>query len=185
MNAVYFYAMLALGLLLDGAYLFRLALFAVFLHESAHILIYIIFSHRLPQIILSAGGICLKKNVQLNNVKTFFVLIAGPLSNFFAAAFFYLSAQQKASYFAYLFCAVNLCIGFFNILPIGMLDGAQIIECFLPTKHLNKWIKFQKTAITLFSILLPIIAIKLNATPTVMATAFIAPFYLIVYKTAY
>ncbi len=179
MNAVFFYAFLALGLLLDGAFLFRLVLFAVFIHESAHIIMYITMTKKLPKISLSVGGVCLNKIACLKKRQKTAVLLAGPLTNIIVCVVFYSMALNKASYFAYIFSAVNLCVGLYNLLPIGALDGAQIAECFLPGKYIMKWAVFQRSILIILTVFLPIIAYVLGFSPVAFVAAVIAPVYLL------
>ncbi len=183
MNAIFFYALLALGLLLDGAFLFRLVLFSVFIHESAHVIIYMILAKKMVKLQFSAGGICLKRTENLNTNKKLLVLLAGPFSNLIVSLTFYILAQREASYFSYIFCAVNLCVGLYNLLPVNPLDGAQIIECFLPPGAIFRWVKFQKAIIILISATAPGLALLVNASPTATVAAFIAPLYLLFQNT--
>ncbi len=183
MNAVFFYALLALGLLLDGAFLFRLLLFSVFIHESAHVLIYIILAKKMVKLQFSAGGICLKRTERLSACNKLFVLFAGPFANLVTSLVFFMLAQNEASYFAYIFSAVNLCVGLYNLLPVSPLDGAQIIECFLQPCAIYRWVKFQKAIIILISAAAPVLALLVSASPTATAAAFIAPFYLLLQNT--
>jgi Zn-dependent protease len=41
------------------------------------------------------------------------------------------------------FALVNFYLGLFNLLPIPPLDGASLIERFIPAKHLQVWWKFR------------------------------------------
>ncbi len=183
MNAVFFYALLALGLLLDGAFLFRLVLFSVFIHEASHVIAYIILAKKMVKLQFSAGGICLKRTRNLSRYKKLIVLLAGPLSNLIVGFALYMQAQSQASYFAYIFSAVNFCVGIYNLLPIIPLDGAQIIECFLPAHLLYKWAAFQKLSIIFVSVLMPIVVLQIDASPTTIAAGFIAPLYLLLQNT--
>ena len=66
------------------------------------------------------------------------VLAAGPLANFFLAGLLYILARHHASYGAYFLAAVSLCTGLYNLLPIGTLDGAKLLQNVFPASWQNE-----------------------------------------------
>lgn len=144
-------ACLCAGLLFDPAGFLRLALLASFIHEAGHIVFYIICKFKLPKLTLTAGGISLNSTADLTLKQDFVVTLSGPLFNFAAAIIISLLIQNKASYMLYFFAAVNICIGVYNLLPIGVLDGARLLmlmEC--RCKAYNLYI-FKKAAVIIFA----------------------------------
>lgn len=120
---------LLLALFLDGTGIFRYSVAAVILHESAHVLAYLLLFHQFPQLRISAGGISLSvKTPRCPAWKETLVLVAGPLANFLAAAICLGSAAHTARVAWYLCGAVNLILGVFNLLPMGFLDGGRLLE---------------------------------------------------------
>ncbi len=180
MSALTVYALIALGLLLDGAYLFRIALFCCAVHEAGHVATYIICAHSLPKLELSAGGICLKRTALLSRNKRLFVLCMGPAFNFLLSAALYFKAQQNATYSAYIIAAVSLCVGLYNMLPIGALDGAQIVETFISGKHIMQWNKLQNVLVIALCFVLPAVALFFKLPLITCVAAFVAPVYLFI-----
>ena len=59
----------------------------------------------------------------------------------------------------------NLCLLFFNIIPIPPLDGSSILMFFLPKKHLSTYYKVQQYAMPILLavlVLVPAILPQLN-----------------------
>jgi Zn-dependent protease len=57
----------------------------------------------------------------------------------------------------YNFTMINLCLMFFNLLPIPPLDGSSIIVPLLPAKALPRWYQFQRQAMPLLVILIVVV----------------------------
>lgn len=142
-------ALLGVGLLFDTAGLLRMGLCCAFLHEAGHVLAFLFCKRRLPRFSLRAGGFAMRGVESLSAAQEFWVLCAGPAANFFAALAALWCAQKQASYSLYFFIAVNLCIGFYNLLPFGTLDGARLIACALPPAAVPAWEKL-RGVLTLF-----------------------------------
>lgn len=53
-------------------------------------------------------------------------------------------------YFGTYFCTVNLCLAFFNLIPIPPLDGSSIVAVFLSDKALAKYYKIQSYSMFFF-----------------------------------
>ena len=109
---------------------------------------------------------------------------AGPAANLLqalvgaalaAALWFALPIVQVASasdfvYYAYFvflptYVMTNLCLLFFNIIPIPPLDGSSILMFFLPKKHLRTYYKVQQYAMPILLavlVLVPAILPQLN-----------------------
>ncbi len=183
MRMMSFYAFVALGLLLNGAMLFRYLLLCCAVHEMGHIVAYILCTRKLPKIQLFVGGVSMYNTNFLSKKHKFTVLICGPLANIFLFSLFYISAQHNATYNAYIIAACSLCVAIYNILPIGVLDGAQILELFLPLKLYIYWYKIQNILLILCAIILPICAFYYNWTLTATLASCISPAYLLYQKS--
>jgi Zn-dependent protease len=57
----------------------------------------------------------------------------------------------------YNFTLINLCLMFFNLLPIPPLDGSSIIVPLLPAKALPRWYQLQRQAMPLLIILIVVV----------------------------
>lgn len=88
----------------------------------------------------------------------------------FALPIAQLAAASNLVYYAYFlflptFVMTNLCLLFFNIIPIPPLDGSSILMFFLPKKHLRTYYKVQQYAMPILLVvlvLLPAILPQLN-----------------------
>lgn len=180
MKILCFYAMLALGMLLDGAMLFRLVLLCAAIHECGHVAAYICCAKRLPKLSASAGGVCLSRTAGLSHAAKLIVLCAGPAANLLTCFVLYAMAQHKASYGAYFFASVSFCTAIYNLLPFGALDGAQLVEEVLPARHLHAWMRAQGALLAAFCAVLPLCAWSLGWPWQARFACVIAPVYLFV-----
>lgn len=180
MRLLWFYALLSLGLLLDGAALFRLVLLCAVVHECGHVAAYICCARCLPKLSFSAGGICLSRTAGLSQTAKLVVLCAGPFVNLSVCFALYALAQQKASYGAYFFACVSFCTGLYNLLPFGALDGAQLLEAVLPARLLPAWSRLQSAMLAAFCAVLPLCAWQLGWPWQARLAAVLAPVYLFV-----
>ena len=117
------------------------------------------------------------------------VSLAGPLANLLqavagaaiaAALWFTLPIPQLAAYdlfyYAYFvflptFVMTNLCLLFFNIIPIPPLDGSSVLRFFLPTKYLPQYYKVQQYA-------LPILLLVLVLVPAIFPSINLVGWYM-------
>lgn len=113
----------------------------------------------------------------------FIVGMAGPLANFamalVGAALMWAMQLIDVSnisdglytvlYYIYFFLqefvVINLCLMFFNLLPIPPLDGSSIIALFIPEKYLYKWYSIQQYALFVFMIAIIVLPYVLNVDP--------------------
>lgn len=82
-------------------------------------------------------------------------------------------------YFGTYFCTVNLCLAFFNLIPLPPLDGSSIIAIFLSDKAMQTYYKVQQYSMFVLLLLIlvvpyfihvDIIGIYLNATAGKLAS---------------
>ncbi len=94
-------------------------------HEAGHAAALYLSDGRLSKIILSGFGIRMipVRNRLLTSGRSVLILLAGPAVNI---AVFFL-AYHSASCFGS-FAMLNLCAGFFNLLPYSSLDGGAALE---------------------------------------------------------
>lgn len=105
--------------------------------------------------------------------------LAGPCANFllalvgaavgwFSVMFLYdLDATTGYLVYAvsYYFVFVNLCLMFFNLLPIPPLDGSSIIAVFLSDKALQVFYKIQQYSLPILMVILIVIPMVFNVNP--------------------
>ena len=119
---------LTLLLAFDGTGLARLSLGCALLHEAGHVLAFWLLTRRLPRLSASFTGLALQLDgTALPPARENLLLLAGPTANLLAAGIALLLALHRAAYGRYFFAAENLCMAFFNLLPIGFLDGGRLL----------------------------------------------------------
>lgn len=122
-----FFAVITMFLILDKQGVTILTLLASLTHELGHLFALIIFGHRPKELIFEVVGIRLvKQNRFISYSKEIIILFAGPLTNIII--FFILYSFFRYDYYYSIFSLTNLFIGLFNLLPIGNLDGGQILN---------------------------------------------------------
>ncbi|MBD5132238.1 MAG: hypothetical protein HDT28_06620 [Clostridiales bacterium] len=130
--AVYFVAM-------GMAYQYVCSLAAVLLHECAHAKVAKKLGYELNVVKLMPYGAALCGDVQMRAKHEIAVAAAGPIFNLITAALcaalWWLVPTTYA--FTQAFCACNLYIGLFNLLPVYPLDGGRVTFALL-TKRLNR-----------------------------------------------
>ncbi len=113
----------------DGLAIGRMGLMAALLHELGHALAYWLMTGRLPRVTLSPLGIGMEVQESCFTPQELLALAAaGPGVNLTLAGLTFLALQLRASYGGYWFLGVNLWMGLFNLLPLGGLDGARILQ---------------------------------------------------------
>lgn len=113
----------------DPLGLVRMALLASVLHEAGHVGVFLFYKHRWPALTISVRGIGMQLSGEwFTPCQQLWLAAAGPLANFVVSAAACLFLQYKASYAGYFFACANLCVGFFNLLPLGWLDGRRILQ---------------------------------------------------------
>lgn len=133
-----FLAVLTFLLLRDFTGLYRISLLCCLLHESGHLLLYIVWQRKLPRLHCSLWGICLEWNeAELNLQKRFWLAAGGPAANLLLFAAAWLWMQHEASYWGWYFAGSNLLTAGYNLLPILPLDGGQMLSAWRESKILE------------------------------------------------
>ncbi|MCL2086672.1 MAG: hypothetical protein FWH05_03660 [Oscillospiraceae bacterium] len=123
-----FFAIIAVFLAFDYTGYGIYSVIACFLHEMGHLVAMLIEGARPSGIRFYGGGIKLLSNRVFTNADySIFVLLSGSGLNFILFFLFYF-LTDRLSLFPLLFAVMNLVIGFFNLLPMGHLDGKRILE---------------------------------------------------------
>lgn len=118
-----FFAVLCFVCIFDSGGYGILYLAACLCHEGAHLAVMAIKGQVPEEIIFSGGGICIKQPRDA----AFAVLAAGPAINFLLFGIFCFGLPQDSIY-KMIFAAANLCVGVFNLLPMGDLDGKRLLN---------------------------------------------------------
>ena len=168
-------ACLAAGLLFDPLGFLRMALACAAVHESGHVLVYILCTHKWPKLRFSAAEITLFGAHRLSRAQELWVLAAGPMANFILAAALLLRVQCRASYRLYFLAAVSLCTGLYNLLPFGVLDGARILQNLLPAEKQDALQRAQRTLLCVFTAVLLFLALRGDLPFGARTAAFLGP----------
>lgn len=120
-----FFAVTALFLLTNSGFGFA-ALCACGLHEFSHLIMMIVFGIKADEILFYGAGICISSRgiSSAEAIPRIIILSAGCIGNLIAALLLICAGNNVAA-------AINLFTALFNILPIGSLDGAQLLKYFV------------------------------------------------------
>ncbi len=172
-------AVLAAGLLWDPMGLLRMTLLCALVHESGHVLAYMLCLRALPPLSLDWGGITLSGTQRFSREQELFVLVAGPAANFLMTALLFAQLWQRASYRLYFLAAVSLCTGLYNLLPFGVLDGARILQNLLPAARQDALHQAQRLLLCVFCTGMIGAALSGKLPPGARAAACLGPAYLL------
>ncbi len=121
-----FFAVTAIMLLYGGALCGEIftALVCCVLHELGHLTFMALFSDKPESVVLYGGGIRIRPGSGrlLSSAADMLILLSGCAVNFLAAGIWYLISGFD------FFCAVNLLLGVFNLLPFKYFDGGRALE---------------------------------------------------------
>ncbi len=99
--------------------------FAVFVHESLHLLACIILHEKPEGIFLDIWGMHLKTKSTHDTKKALVIWASGPIFSLFLSGVLF--SLGKYNYFSY----ANFCVGIVNLLPVLPLDGGAILDIVL------------------------------------------------------
>jgi stage IV sporulation protein FB len=124
----WFFALLACILLLDRERLLVYFIAPILVHECGHIAVILLGRVPVREIRLSPLGIAIRRepSVILSNPVEIFLSLGGILANLLAAAILYLFCFQSMR--VMLLGASNIAVALYNALPIGDMDGGQVLR---------------------------------------------------------
>lgn len=153
MNQLFiFFIVLFTGLFFDRLDIFKICIISSLLHECGHIFAYRFFIKKWPEIEISVFALRMKNNVSYNKFIRY-ILIRGPLVNFFICILTFVLNNISATVNGYIWFYVNLIICVFNMFPVWFLDGGQILYCFNPFYQRN-YLFFSFLFITIITVML-------------------------------
>jgi len=122
--SVPFLCLLLLFLLYEKSGRGTVMLAAALLHEGGHLLAMAWLECRPQKIVFGSFGVRIERGEQLDlgYYKEMLIYAAGPMVNLVCALLFRDQPQVRA---------IHLALGLFNLLPLGCLDGGQLLGCLL------------------------------------------------------
>jgi Zn-dependent protease len=107
-----------------------MSLIVCLIHEAGHLTVMLLKNQKPDSVILRGGGIKIGTSAPCDSVS---VLIAGSAVNIGIFAVMWLAMPAPyTDIYPVMFAVLNLCIGVFNLLPLGCLDGSRLLRRFLP-----------------------------------------------------
>ena len=79
----------------------------------------------------------------------------------------------------YFFAAVHLCMGLYNCLPFGVLDGARLLALMVPAQGLPALARIQRALLAAFFLLAGLAALLVPLPFQARCAAALAPCYLL------
>lgn len=129
-----FFSVVVIFLAFDRTGIYLPLLIGVIIHEMSHIIFILIFKSKVSSIRLIIGAISVEYVEICSKIKKIIALLAGPISNILLAYIFYCFNLE-------IWCAVNIVLGLYNLLPINGLDGGavlgEILEQFCSERTVN------------------------------------------------
>lgn len=127
-----FFAVLAVLLILSGSGYILWSFYACIIHELGHLIAMSGGGMRVCSVLFYGAGIKISTCGLTSFRRELVVLLSGPAVNFLTFGIFY--ALSGANSGLALFAVINLCIGFFNLLPLPCFDGGRVIDLVLEQK---------------------------------------------------
>lgn len=118
-----FFLVIVLFLAFDKLGLSIIVLSSIFLHELGHIIVMRIFGQKIDAVSFDFYGINIcKAQTNLSYTKELLISSAGIFINILLAIISFFIVKNEHMYY------INLCLIIFNLIPVGRLDGSQILD---------------------------------------------------------
>lgn len=112
-------------------YIGRIIFAFIFLHELCHLFSFLLFGADIREIILNPFGISMIYPFTMcqSYLKDIVCYLSAPLLNLLIA--YIVKCNFPPTFYVRIVIAVNFLIGMFNLIPIGDLDGGQVVKSVL------------------------------------------------------
>lgn len=127
----WFFAVIAVFLLLDRNVLLWYLVLPVLIHELGHFLAMALCGVRIRAIAFTPVSVNIRRRSNISVRREVAVTLGGVAANLLASALLYLFCFQSMR--VMLLLAANVAVALFNLLPVGNLDGGQL--CSLLCMH--------------------------------------------------
>lgn len=130
-----FCAILCLTLAVDGTGLIIPTLFAVFIHESGHLLAMWATDCQPKEIRLIPTSVQIIRSFAEKPHGEAIITLCGPLGNFTVFGVLFVNYSIFKSEQTLLYAIINLVLGLYNMLPVTQLDGGDLLILLLCRKY--------------------------------------------------
>lgn len=144
-----FVALMAVLIATDRTGLIYPMLFAVTIHETAHLFMMWALSCTPKQVCLFPAGVRIVRGITEKVQDEIIIAAAGPLINLFCTGIFVINYLTYGKETTLIYGLTNLAVGLFNLLPVKQLDGGVIIKSILIKKTTEQKADKILTAITI------------------------------------
>jgi len=179
----YFFAIMSILCLYSDNSILVASIFFILLHELAHIVAFVFFKQPIQEIILLPFGVKILRNDNINcsYFGEIIIYMAGVTVN---AAVFVVTFHLYKTYNSYdffIFSSINLVLCIFNLLPISVLDGGNILRITLINlMGLNRGENISEKISIILSLLIFFIILFLNTKFNVNYSLIITSVYLVI-----
>ena len=136
-----FVAIIALMLATDRTGLLLPCLFAVTMHEVAHLFAMWLIDLAPKRIRLIPASIQIVRKFGVSYKKEIFVALMGPVANLLLFAVLYFNYLSFGNIMVQYYSLINLVVGIFNLIPVIGLDGGTVL-----LEHLSQKMEYSKAS---------------------------------------
>jgi membrane-associated protease RseP (regulator of RpoE activity) len=156
----WFFAVLSVFLVLGREVLAVYMILPIAIHECGHLIAMVVCRVGIEGIAFTAFSVDIKRSGAATGSygRDIFVCLGGVIANVITAVCFYFFTFQSMR--VMFFIAVNIAIAAFNIMPVGNLDGGQILRLVLE-RFGNPATAYRISRVFSFVILIPIFALAI------------------------
>lgn len=174
-----FAAILVIMLATDRTGLLLPSLFAIFVHEAAHLFAMWIVDCTPKKIRLIPASIQIIRRFGISEKNEIFVALLGPIANLILFIVLYINYLSFHNVMTLYYSIINLLVGAFNLLPVIGLDGGTVLLEILSKKgdytravRILKTVTFIICAITLAIAIILLLKGKFNISAFILAIYF-------------
>lgn len=174
-----FCAVLCLMLAVDRTGLIIPTLFAVFIHESGHLLAMWAADCQPKEIKLIPTSVQIIRNFTEKPHGEAIITLCGPLANFVIFIVLFINYSIFKNEQTLLFAIINLVMGLYNMLPVSQLDGGDLLVYLLCRKFdIYKSESIVRIITVIFALLIFLFGVYLWVSKTFNISVFVFALYL-------
>lgn len=173
-----FAAIVVIMLATDRTGLLLPSLFAVFIHEAAHLFAMWVVDCAPKRIRLIPASVQIIRRFGISEKNEIFVALCGPIANLVLFTVLYINYLSFGNEMILYYALINLLIGAFNLLPVIGLDGGTVLLEILSKKNeYTKAVRILKTITFIICVLTFAIAVIMLLNDKFNMSVFILAIY--------